>query len=97
MDDQTVRPYAEAHGAAVLAGDTAHVLADFDPDLHPRLGLVGAALPQPTTGAEVVSIEPGEQAAVVLIRYSGADSNTVVRSVWEDRGGRPLIVEVVPQ
>ena len=97
MDEQTVRPYAEAHGAAVVAGDMAHVLADIDPDLHPHMGPVVDALPKPTTGAEVVSVEPGDQAAVVLIRYSGADSETVVRSVWEDRGGRPLIVEAVPQ
>ncbi len=97
MDEQTVRPFAEAHGAAIVAGDMAHAVADFDEALRPHIGPVAAALPQPTTGAEIVSIEPGDDdSSVIHIRYSGADAETTVRSVWKQVGDRPLIVEAAP-
>ena len=95
LDDATVRPFADAHGAAVVAGDTAHVMADIDPALHAHMSPVLEAMPAKVVAAEVVSVEPGE-AAVVLIRYSGEDSATTIRSVWKQVGDRPLIVEAAP-
>jgi hypothetical protein len=96
MDEQTVRPYAEAHGKAIVDGDTAHAVADFEPSLRPHIAAVAATLPQPTTGAEIVSIAPSGDEAVIHIRYSGADKETTIRSVWKQVGERPLIVEAAP-
>ena len=96
LDDAAVRSFAEAHGAAVVAGDMAHVLGDMTPEAQAGAGPVAGALPQPTTAAEVLSIEPSGDAAVVHIRYSGPEKELTVRSVWKQVGERPLIVEASP-
>ena len=96
LDDAAVRPYADAHAAAVVAGDMQHVLSDMTPEAQAAAGPVAQALPRPTTSADVVSVEPDGEAAVVHIRYRGADSEVTVRSVWQQVGERPLIVEAAP-
>lgn len=94
LDADTVRPYAQAHGQAVVDGDIERVMADIAPELAPHMGPVATALPRPTTSADVVSAEPGDDGAVVVqIRYRGAEAEATIRSVWRQVGDRPLIVE----
>ncbi len=96
MTPDDVRPYAEAHGRAVVAGDTAHVLADIDPAIHADMGPVLKAMPRPVTAADVVTLEADGDGVVAQIRYDGADTSATVRSVWKQVGDRPLIVEAAP-
>jgi hypothetical protein len=53
-------------------------------------------LPQPVTAAEVLSVEVGDTESVALIRYSGDAAEVVVRSRWQEQGGRPVIVHAEP-
>ena len=41
-------------------------------------------------------MEPADDAAVVVIRYSGLDTETTISSVWKQVVERPLIVEAAP-
>ena len=96
MDEQTVRPYAEAHAAAIAGGDVDHAVADLDDLLRAPMASSIAQLSSVTTSADVVSVEPADDAAVVVIRYSGTGTETTIRSVWKQVGDRPLIVEAAP-
>ena len=96
MDEQTVRPYAEAHAAAIAGGDVDHAVADLDDPLRAPMASSIAQLSSVTTSADVVSVEPADDAAVVVIRYSGTGTETTIRSVWKQVGDRPLIVEAAP-
>ena len=96
MDEQTVRPYAEAHAAAIASGDVDHAVADLDDPLRAPMASMVAQLSSVTTSADIVSVEPADDAAVVVIRYSGTGPETTIRSVWKQVDGRPLIVEAAP-
>ena len=96
MDEQTVRPYAEAHAAAIAGGDVDHAVADLDDPLRAPMASMVAQLSSVTTSADIVSVEPADDAAVVVIRYSGTGTETTIRSVWKQVGDRPLIVEAAP-
>ena len=96
MDEARVREYAERHGKSVERGDMAAVASDLVEDLHPQLPVIGQILPSPCEKAEVLSVEPAEDHAIVHIRYSGADKTVTIRSRWEERGGTPMIVEAGP-
>ena len=96
MDEQTVRPYAEAHAAAIASGDVDHAVADLDDPLRAPMASMVAQLSSVTTSADIVSVEPADDAAVVVIRYSGTGTETTIRSVWKQVGDRPLIVEAAP-
>ena len=91
MHESAVRPYAEAHGRAILTGDLEHALADLTQEVRDNL----IALPEPLTSSEVMSIKAADDESVVAhIRYTGGDAEEVtVRSVWKQLGGRPMIVE----
>lgn len=96
MDEARVREYAERHGKSVERGDMAAVASDLIEDLHPQLPVIGQILPNPCDKAEVLSVEPAEDHAVVHIRYTGADKDVTIRSRWEERGGTPMIVDAGP-
>ena len=96
MDEQTVRPYAEAHATAIAGEDIDHAVADLDEPLRAPMASMIAQLSSVTTSADVVSVEPAGDAAVVVIRYSGQDTETTIRSVWKQVAERPLIVEAAP-
>ena len=68
MDEQTVRPYAEAHAAAIAGGDVDHAVADLDDPLRAPMASMVAQLSSVTTSADIVSVEPADDAAVVVIR-----------------------------
>lgn len=99
MEEATLRPFVEAHAAAVCDPiDVEHVQADLIEDLHAGLPSIAAALPQPVTSASIDALDVHDDHAIAHITYSGADASLTIRSRWEDRGaGQPQVVEVVPQ
>jgi hypothetical protein len=94
MDESAVRERADAHGQAVAAGDLNRAGGDLTKAAMAEAGSVMKALPRPVIGAEIESVESAEDGYVVLIRYSGADSEVKVRSRWVDEGGTPKIAEL---
>jgi hypothetical protein len=96
VDEAKVREYAARHGKSVERGDMAAVASDLIEDLHPQLPVIGEILPNPCDKAEILSIEPSEDHAIVHIRYSGPDTTVTIRSRWQERGGTPMIVEAGP-
>jgi hypothetical protein len=96
LDETKVREYAERHGKSVERGDMAAMASDLIEDLHPQLPVIGQILPNPCDKAEVLSVEPAEDHAIVHTRYVGAGKDVTVRSRWEERGGTPMIVDAAP-
>ncbi len=93
MDEAKTRSQIEAHGDAVVRGDTAVVVGDFSDQSNPQIPQIGRALPRPTTAAEVLGVEFGETEAVADVKYSGESKVVTVRSRWQEVGGRPMIVD----
>jgi hypothetical protein len=58
--------------------------------------MIGQILPNPCNTAEVLSVEGADDHTIVYIRYSGDDKVVTIRSRWEERGGRPMIVDAAP-
>jgi hypothetical protein len=92
MDEGSVRRHAEAHGRAVVAGDLRTAARDLHGDARSQAQGVMEAIPDDVSAAEVTSIAAEGNACLVLTRYSGATSETVVRARWAERDGRPMIV-----
>jgi hypothetical protein len=93
MDTDSVRQHAQAHGDAVVRGDL-----DAVPEMRPQVPELAKGLPQPTTAAEVLSVEDAGDHTNVEIRYSSGQDAVTIRSRWEEREaeGRPLIAEATP-
>jgi hypothetical protein len=96
MDDQQTRDHIEQHADAVVRGDMDAVVADFSEDLRPQVPQIAQALPQPVTAAQVLSVDVGKTESVAMIRYSGDTGEVTIRSLWQDQGGRPVIVHAEP-
>ena len=96
MDEQVMRDRAKEHADAVARGDVDVVVADFTDALQPHFPQIAEALPQPVTSAEVLSVEVVNGEGVAMIRYSGEAEAVVVRSRWQEEGGRPVIVHAEP-
>jgi hypothetical protein len=96
MDDQQTRDHVKQHADAVVRGDTDALVADFTEGLRAHLPEIGKILPQPVTGAEVLSVDVGATESVAIIRYSGDTGDVTIRSRWQDEGGRPVIVHAEP-
>jgi hypothetical protein len=97
MDQASVEQHAEDHAQAVVQGDMDAVIADFIPEMRAGVPELAKALPQPVNTAEVLSVEMADDdGAIVHVRYSGDESSLTIRTRWEDRQGRPLIVEGAP-
>jgi hypothetical protein len=96
MNDSNAREHIQAHADAVVRGDFDAVVADFTEELRPQVPQIAQLLPQPVESAEVVGVEVGDEAAVALIRYSGAGKDVTIRTRWQERDGRPLIVHGEP-
>jgi hypothetical protein len=94
MDENAVRERADAHGQAVVAGDLNRAGGDLTKEAMAGAGSVMKSLPRPVTGAEIESVESADDGYVVLIRYSGTDSEVKVRSRWVDEAGTPKIAEL---
>jgi hypothetical protein len=96
MDDASTRTYIESHADAVVRGDMDAIIADFSEELRPQVPELAQVLPQPTTAADVQSIEIGDDESVSTIRYSGEDSAVTIRARWSEQAGRPVIVHAEP-
>lgn len=96
MDDHQTREQITRHADAVVRGDMDSVVADFTPDMQPHVPEIAKALPQPVTGAEVLSVDVGDTESVAVIRYSGDSGDVTIRSRWQDEGGRAVIVHAQP-
>jgi hypothetical protein len=72
------------------------VTSDFSEELQPQVPQLVQSLPQPVTAAEVLSVDVGASESVAMIRYSGDAGAVTVRSLWQDQGGRPVIVHAEP-
>lgn len=96
MDETRAREAVDAHAKAVVDGDMDHVVNDFIEELRPQVPEIGKLLPRPVTEAEVQSFEVEGERGVAHIRYAGDSGEVTIRSVWEERGGPPQIVEGAP-
>jgi molybdopterin-guanine dinucleotide biosynthesis protein A len=97
MDEQQLRDHAQAHGRAVVTGDMPALTEDFAEELRPQMRELAKALPRKMTGAEVTAVEAAEDHGIAEIVYAGDDDRTVtIRSRWEERDGRPRIVDAHP-
>ncbi|MBA3261830.1 MAG: hypothetical protein H0T69_05060 [Thermoleophilaceae bacterium] len=96
MDDQQTRDHVKQHADAVVRGDMDAVVADFSEHLRPQVPQIAQALPQPVTGADVLSVDVGDTESVAMISYSGDTGDVTIRSRWQDQGGRPVIVHAEP-
>ncbi|HEY2636965.1 MAG TPA: hypothetical protein VGI54_06220 [Solirubrobacteraceae bacterium] len=96
MDESKGRQAVDAHARAVVDGDMDHVVGDFAEELRPQVPELAKLLPQPVTDAEVRSFEVEGDQGVAHIHYSNADSELTIRTVWQERGGQPQIVEGAP-
>jgi hypothetical protein len=96
MDTDQVRTHAQAHADAVIRADWDAVFGDFAPEVRQALIDAGPppGMPEQVTAAEVRRVDDAGANAVVEIYYEGSESRVTVRSEWEDRGGRPMIVTV---
>jgi hypothetical protein len=94
MDESAVREHAERHGRALVTGELAVAGADLSEQVKPKASSVMKRLPAPLSVAEVISVEPASEGYAALIRYSGGEEETVVRSIWVEVDGRPVIVEL---
>jgi hypothetical protein len=98
MDTDQVRSHAQAHADSVVRGDMEAVFDDFAPEVRDAVVAGGPppGMPDPVTAAEVRRVDDAGEKAIVEIHYSGESSGLTLRSEWEDRDGRPMIVTVGP-
>jgi hypothetical protein len=94
MDESTVRERAEAHAQAMVDGDLRRAASDLTPEAQAGAAAVMKNMPNPVQGAQVQSVAPDEDAVVASILYSGATAELLVESRWEERDGRPMIVNL---
>ena len=96
MEEVPTRKHAEAHAKAVVDGNMDAVAADFVPELRGQAGEIGRQLPQPVEEAEVQRVDVEGDHATVEISYSNDDQRLTIRTRWEERDGRPMIVDGAP-
>lgn len=95
MDEGVVREHAQAHGQAMVDGDTNRAGSDLTKAALAGVGPVMKALPSPIASADIETVQPEGDGYKVTIRYRGPqDEETVVHSTWVDEGGRPKISEL---
>lgn len=93
MDEKEIRAVAEAHAAAVVAGDMDHVMGDITASAVEEVGALAGQLPSPVTAASVVNMGVTDNEAVADIVYSNDEARVVLRSYWskEASGSAPKI------
>jgi hypothetical protein len=96
MDEAPTRTHVEAHAKAVVDGDMDSVMNDLVPELRQGGQEITDRLPQPTEDADIEKFEMDDDHATVQIRYSNERESVALRSRWEERDGRPMIVQVEP-
>ena len=93
MDQELVREHAQAHCAALVAGDFDRAAVDLSNELRSNLGTLIALMPLPLTAATVESVEAGGSGFVAILRLVGENETTLLQTRWKERDGRPTIVE----
>jgi hypothetical protein len=93
MEEQQVREHAQAHCAALLAGDIDRAAQDFSEQLRSNMGALISLMPLPLTEATVESVELAGHGYVAVLRMAGEGQAVSFRTRWKDRDGRPTIVE----
>lgn len=97
MDETELRRNAERHSAAVVAGELDRVVSDLADEALEKVFTLAALLPRMLISADVVRIESNAFCGVADCRYRGRDGDEVtIRSMWVNRDGRALIVDMVP-
>jgi hypothetical protein len=94
MEEETVRRLAETHARATVAGDLKAAGRDLTQDALPAAGAVMKQMPKSLAGSSIDSVRAEGEDYVVLIRYSGEDSDALVESRWAEHEGRPRIVDL---
>lgn len=94
MDEGSVREHANQHANAVKAGDMNTAGQDLTKEGMAAAPGVMKGMPRPVTEVEVTSVEQDGEQFVAHIAYRGDGAEHVVASHWEDRDGRPKIVDL---
>jgi hypothetical protein len=94
MDEDTVREHATNHGEATVAGDFKTAGRDLTPEAVEQAPGVMKAMPADLSGAKVAKVDKDGDAYVAVIEYSGESESIEVASRWEEREGRPRIVDL---
>jgi hypothetical protein len=94
MDEGSVREHANQHANAVMSGDMGAAARDLTDEGKSAAPAVMKGMPRPVTSVEIVKVEDSGNQFVAHIAYRGDDAEHVVASHWEDREGRPMIVDL---
>jgi hypothetical protein len=94
MDEDAVRKQAHEHGQAVAVRNLRQASGDVSAEAGSAARRVLEQLPDPTETAEVTEVRADGQEFVATIRYAGDGQETLVESRWQEREGRPIIVDL---
>jgi hypothetical protein len=94
VDEDSIREHAANHGKATVAGDLKTAGRDLTPEAVEQAPGVMKAMPKSLSDADITSVEQDGSAYVAVIEYSGGGESTKVASRWEEREGRPRIVDL---
>jgi hypothetical protein len=94
VDEDSIREHAANHGKATVAGDLKTAGRDLTPEAVEQAPGVMKAMPKSLSDADITSVERDGSAYVAVIEYSGGGESTKVASRWEEREGRPRIVDL---
>lgn len=94
MDENTIKEHAAGHGQATVAGDFKTAGRDLTPEAVEQAPGVMKAMPKDLSDSDVTSVEKDGDAYVAVIVYSAGDESIEVASRWEEREGRPRIVDL---
>jgi hypothetical protein len=91
MDEQAVREHAEAHCAALLAGDIGKAAEEMSRELRQNLGPIVAMLPMPLTEATIESLAATPSGFRAVLHLVGEHDAIRLETRWKERDGRPTI------
>jgi hypothetical protein len=92
VDEEGMMAHAEAHAAAMAAGDLNRAGRDLDTAARAGAADVMKRVPRSIDRADVTSARREGDELVVCTRYAGGDSEATVEARWAERDGRPRIV-----
>jgi hypothetical protein len=94
VDESTIKKHAAGHGQSTVAGDFKTAGRDLTPEAVEQAPGVMKAMPEDLSDSDVASVEKDGDAYVAVIVYSGGSESIKVASRWEEREGRPRIVDL---
>lgn len=77
----------------IVAGNVDRVIEDVSTELRRNLGEVISLFPLPVREAAIESVAQGRSSYVVFLRLVGETDEVEVQTRWNDRDGRPTVVE----